>query len=151
MADWDERFLGLAEFVANWSKDPSTKVGCVLVGDEKVILGIGYNGFPRGVEDSSARLNHRETKYLMVQHAETNAIQNAQGNLRGSTAYVTHKPCANCCGSLIQAGITRVVARPTPEGLASRLEASYEASEAMMKEAGIEFEEVRRPTSVAAE
>lgn len=141
MIDWDTRFLEMAELVAKWSKDPSTKVGCVLV-TNKIVLGVGYNGFPRGVDDTSERLNHRETKYLMVQHAETNAIQNAQGNLSGATAYVTHKPCANCCGGLIQAGISKIVSRPTPAGLAERLKDSYVASEQMMKEAGIEFMEI---------
>ncbi len=105
MTNWDERFLELATLVSSWSKDPSTKVGCVLVGPDKVVLSVGYNGFPRGVEDSSERLNQRDIKYRMVQHAETNAIQNAQGNLRGATVYVTHKPCSNCCGALIQAGL----------------------------------------------
>ncbi|WP_281857761.1 deoxycytidylate deaminase [Litoreibacter halocynthiae] len=142
MTDWNERFLQLAELVSGWSKDPSTKVGCVLVGGNNIVLGLGYNGFPRGVEDTSERLDHRETKYLMVQHAETNAIQNTQGNLGGATAYVTHKPCANCCGALIQAGISKVISRPTDEGLSERLKGSYKASEAMMKEAGIEFLEV---------
>jgi dCMP deaminase len=142
MADWNARFLGLAEFVSSWSKDPSTQVGCVIVNSDRIVLGIGYNGFPRGVEDTDERLNHRETKYLMVQHAETNAIQNSNGSLRGATAYVTHKPCANCCGALIQAGISKIVSKPTPDGLALRLKDSYSASEAMMKEAGIEFIEV---------
>ena len=28
---WDRRYVGLAQHVAGWSKDPSTKVGAVLV------------------------------------------------------------------------------------------------------------------------
>ncbi|MEE9454284.1 MAG: deaminase [Paracoccaceae bacterium] len=142
MTDWNKRFLDLAQLVSTWSKDPSTKVGCVIVSPERVILGIGFNGFPRGVEDTNERLGDRDTKYLMVQHAETNAIQNSQGNLRRATAYVTHAPCANCCGALIQAGIIKVISLPTPDGLRERLKNSYAASEVMMKEANIEFLEI---------
>lgn len=142
MANWDERFLDLAKLVSSWSKDPSTKVGCVLVNDNRVVLGLGYNGFPRRVNDTDERLNHRETKYLMVQHAETNAIQNSQGNLQGSIAYVTHKPCANCCGALIQAGISKIVSKPTSKGLTERFKDSFEISEKMMKEAKIEYLEI---------
>ena len=79
MDNWDKRFLDLAEHVAGWSKDPSTQVGCVIVNDKRVVVGLGYNGFPRGVEDTPERLNDRPTKYLMVQHAEVNAILNGSG------------------------------------------------------------------------
>ncbi|WP_293452247.1 deaminase [Planktotalea sp.] len=142
MTDWNTRFLEMAELVGSWSKDLSTKVGCVLVNSENNVLGVGYNGFPRGVADTTERLEDRATKYLMVQHAETNAIQNAQGDLRGAIAYITHKPCSNCCGGLIQAGISKIVSMPIPKGLAERLKELYVASEAMMKEAGIEFVEI---------
>ena len=141
MTNWDERFLEMAELVSTWSKDPSTKVGCVAVNSERIVLGVGYNGFPRGVEDTDERLKDRETKYLMVQHAEANTIQNSQGDLRGATVYVTHKPCANCCGALIQAGIGKVVTRAPSGGLADRLKESYKATDAMIEEAGIEYVE----------
>ena len=115
------------------------QVGCVLVKDNRIIS-IGYNGMPSGwTNECETEDNVTKPEVL---HAETNAIQNAQGDLRGAIAYVTHKPCSNCCGGLIQAGISKIVSRPTPKGLAERLKELYVASEAMMKEAGIEFVEI---------
>lgn len=136
---WDRRFLELAEHVAAWSKDPSTKVGCVLVNPHRVVVGLGYNGFPRGVEDREDRLHERTVKYLLVQHAEVNAVLNAAGPTRGTTAYVTHAPCASCTGILIQAGIARVVTNETPADLQERFRESFEASRAMLKEAKVKL------------
>lgn len=134
---WDDRFLALAAHVAGWSKDPSTQVGCVIVNPGRVVVGIGYNGFPRGVIDHPRRYNNRATKYLMVQHAEANAILNATASVQGCTAYVTAPCCASCSGLLIQAGIARVVTPPASEGLRERFADSFEASEAMFEEAGV--------------
>src|ERR1700722_2700699 len=85
---WDIRFLELAKHISNWSKDPSTKVGAVLVNDLKQVVGMGYNGFARGVQDTDERLNDRETKYKLVVHAEVNAIIQAGHAARNSTLYV---------------------------------------------------------------
>ena len=59
---WDQRFLKLAEHISGWSKDPSTKVGCVVVGEDREIRSTGFNGFPRGIADDAARLEDREQK-----------------------------------------------------------------------------------------
>jgi dCMP deaminase len=139
MNHWDERFSALATMVATWSKDPSTKVGCVIVNDKRHIIATGYNGFPRGVEDSFDRFADRPTKYLMVQHAETNALHNTTSQTEGTTAYVTHFPCSNCAGALIQAGVKRVVTVQPTGGLADRFQDSFEASKVMFAEAGVEI------------
>src|SRR6056297_1129882 len=93
MNKWDERFLDMAELVATWSKDPSTKIGAVCVEPQsKRILSMGYNGFPRGIADLDWRYEDKEVKYSLVVHAEANAIYNATSNgvsLEGSTIYVT--------------------------------------------------------------
>lgn len=112
--DWDRRFLDLADHIAQWSKDPSTKVGAVIVNKDKQILSVGYNGFPRGVEDRQERYNEREMKYLFVAHAERNAMDNAFTDIRGSTLYTSLCPCNECAKSIIQRGITRVITRPPP-------------------------------------
>jgi len=140
MTNWDERFLLLAEHVAAWSKDPSTKVGCVLVDDRRRVIGMGYNGFPRGVNDDPARYNDRPTKYLMVQHAEANAVLNATVSVRGATAYVTHHPCATCAGLLIQAGVTRIVSFSPAGGIAERFAESFRAAATMFDEADVSVE-----------
>src|SRR5450759_3287372 len=79
---WDRRFIELARFVADWSKDPSTKVGAVIVRPDRTVAALGYNGFPRGVLDHSERYDHRPTKYEMVVHAELNSILNTRESPR---------------------------------------------------------------------
>ena len=59
---WDLRFLELANHISSWSKDPSTKVGCIIVGADREIRSTGFNGFPRGIDDSEERLTDREEK-----------------------------------------------------------------------------------------
>jgi dCMP deaminase len=104
---WDRRYLELARFISTWSKDPNKKVGAVITAEHK-IKGVGYNGFPRGIEDSAFRLHDKELKNLIVVHAEINAIHSADG--KGDTIYVYPcLPCTQCLGSIIQYGITRVV------------------------------------------
>ena len=108
---WDIRFMRMAHEVASWSKDPSTKVGCVLVKDRKIIS-MGYNGFPRLIEDDLNRLIDREVKYEMTVHAEQNAVITAALHgisTAGATAYVTFHPCSRCAAVLINAGINTVV------------------------------------------
>lgn len=106
---WDQRFLDLSTHVAGWSKDPSTKVGSVVVSPDRRVLSMGYNGFPRGVQDLAERLNDRQAKYALVAHAERNALDNSDTSLRGCTLYVTLQPCSECTKSIIQKGIKRVV------------------------------------------
>jgi dCMP deaminase len=43
--------MAIARLSAQRSKDPSKQVGACIVGVNKVILGVGYNGFPRGCDD----------------------------------------------------------------------------------------------------
>ena len=139
---WNDYFMRMADHTATASKDPSTQVGCVLVDDKRRIVGMGYNGFPRGVDDKRERLLHRPTKYLMVQHAEVNAVLNAVAGTRDATAYVTHRPCASCSGILIQAGVRKIVTRKPEKGFAERFAESFAAADAMLSEAGVELEMV---------
>lgn len=134
---WPGRFLDLARQVASWSKDPSTKVGCVIVDEKRRVVGMGFNGFARGVRDAAERYADRDEKYLFVQHAETNAIFNSTKLVEGCTAYVTHPPCANCMGAFIQAGIARVVTVRPDAGLQERLGRSFQAAELMAEEANV--------------
>lgn len=110
--EWDLHFLKHAQLVSEMSKDPSTKVGAVIVTDEKFIVSTGYNGFPAGVADNH-RLDNREVKYDIIIHAELNAILTAasQGkSVRGGTIYTWPlPPCIKCATLLIQSGIKRVV------------------------------------------
>ena len=141
MANWNERFLNLATHISNWSKDPSTKVGCVVVGPDNEIRSTGFNGLPRGIEDNEERLNNREIKYPMICHAEENAIMHAARigiSLKECTAYVTWPPCTRCARSLIQAGILTVI-YPKNTEIPDRWATDFELSMNMFKEAGIEL------------
>lgn len=137
---WDRRFLDLARTVAGWSRDPSTQVGAVIVRPDRTIASLGYNGLPRGVADEPARLENRAAKLLMTVHAELNAVLAAREPLHGCTVYVwPFQPCAHCAAALIQAGVIRVVAPPTPPDLAARWADSIKAACAMFAEAGVDI------------
>ena len=135
MTDWNRRFLALAEHIATWSKDPSTKVGAVIVDADRRIISTGYNGFPRDVEDLDQRLNNRDVKYEMIVHGEINAIVFANQSLQGTTLYTwPFMPCSRCAGIVIQSGIRTVVA---PYNDNPRWQASFELTEQMFREAGV--------------
>ena len=143
-AKWDQRFLKLAEHISGWSKDPSTKVGCVVVGEDREIRSTGFNGFPRGIADDAARLEDREQKYPLICHAEENAIMHAARiglSLKGCTAYVTWPPCTRCARSLIQAGVVEVV-YPEDIEVPERWMADFDMSTNMMGEAGLNIRQV---------
>ena len=141
---WDVRYIELAYKVSEWSKDPSTKIGCVIVGDKGQVLSQGYNGFPRGIADSEERLNNRETKLKYVVHGEMNAIYNGCYNgisLEGSTMYVTGLPtCSDCAKGVIQVGIKRVVWPKELENVEDRWKESIELTMSMFDEAGVKYE-----------
>ena len=142
MTKWDTRFLKLATHISEWSKDPSTQVGCVVVGPDREIRSTGFNGLPRGIEDNNERLNNREVKYPLICHAEENAIMHAARigmSLKGCTAYVTWPPCTRCARSFIQAGILSVV-YPENTDIPERWMDDFNLSLNMLKEAGIRIE-----------
>ena len=136
---WDHRFLELAKHIATWSKDPSTKVGCVVVGSDREIRSTGFNGFPRGISDDEGRLTDRSKKYPLICHAEENAIMHAARigmTLKGCSAYVTWPPCCRCARSLIQAGVSEIV---YPDGceIPERWREDFDTSHGMLSEAGV--------------
>ncbi len=136
---WDLRFIDLARHISEWSKDPSTKVGCVIVGEDREIRSTGFNGFHRGIDDTSERLEDRNQKYPMICHAEENAIMHAARigvSLKGTMAYVTWPPCSRCTRSLIQAGVSEVV-YPSNVQIPDRWQSDFDIASEMMSEAGI--------------
>jgi dCMP deaminase len=138
---WDKRYLALAKEVASWSKDPSTQVGAVTVGNKKEVLSQGFNGFPRGIIDSEDRYNNRETKYKYVVHAEMNAIYNATYSgvsLDGAVLYVYGLPiCSECAKGIIQVGIKKVIIEKSKE--LDNWNESVALSQEMFDEAGVEL------------
>lgn len=133
---WDLKFLGLAQFVAGWSKDPSTQVGAVAVGETPNLLSLGYNGFPPGVADLPDRLGDRETKYRLVVHGEINALINAQ--FQPVTLYVTHPPCVRCTVQILAyRSVKRVVSVKPGEDMLSRWAADFKESRLLFEEAKV--------------
>ena len=154
---WDQHFLALAVQVARMSKDPSTKVGAVIVGPEREVLSTGFNGLPRGIADTEVRLNDRDTKLKLVVHGEMNAILNAARNgvrLKGSALYLAATdisgaewggpPCTRCCVEVIQAGIVEIVSRPE-KAVPTKWSDDLKLARALLAEARINYREIAAP------
>lgn len=141
MSDWDEFYLGMADYVSTQSKDPSTQVGCVITRPNNTLASIGYNGFPRGCRDEDELLQDRDTKIARTVHAELNAILNAHERLDGCTCYVTHPCCSGCAGAIIQAGIAEVIVRKPTDDLLKRWGESIDKATEMLCEAGVFYVE----------
>lgn len=140
---WHNRYLELAQQVASWSKDPSSKIGAIAVGSKGQVLAQGYNGFPRGIEDNESRFENKDLKYKYVVHAEMNLIYNASYNgvsLDGSTVYVTGLPvCSECAKGLIQVGVQQVI-MPTQEDTPDKWVESFKLSKELFEEAGVHWQ-----------
>ncbi len=107
--EWDEYFMKIAEAVAEKSKDPSSKMGCVIVNPDKRVVAMGYNGLIQGANESKMTLSERPMKYHFVIHSEMNALLFAKEDLRNCTLYNKTATCDNCLKHCLQAGIKRFV------------------------------------------
>ena len=107
--DWDQYFMKIAETVALKSKDPSSKMGCVIVDPKKRVVSLGYNGMLQGADESKMTLSERPMKYYFAIHSEMNALIFAHQDLAGCTIYNKVATCENCLKYCLQAGIKRFV------------------------------------------
>ncbi len=138
---WDNQFLEMAKSVSLFSKDPSTKVGAVIIDDGRRVISTGYNGFPRGIADTDERLNNRELKYKLVVHGEINAILFANRTVKNCTLYTYPFMCCSSCALLvIQSGIKKVVA---PYSENPRWIESFKLTRELFQEAGVELKEIK--------
>lgn len=141
--DWDHFFLGMCLYVSQKSKDRSTKLGAVVIDDDRDILSVGWNGFPRGVDDTNEEFHQRPEKYLVTEHAERNAILNAGRvgrSLRGATMYLPFRPtpCSDCTRAVIQAGIKEIVGTDFKfTGKGKHWDENLAFADRMLNEAGI--------------
>ena len=145
---WHYRYLKLAEEVASWSKDPSTKCGCVIISEDNIPISFGYNGFPRGMLDAPERYLDREFKYRHIIHSEENAILSSNRDLRGCYVYITHPPCVKCIGMLRQKGVFSIIACIPDEDFASRW--SSVACRELIKELGMSLLLLPKDSTVLA-
>ena len=137
---WQRRFLGLTDEIAGWSKDPSRGVGAVIVSPTRQIIATGFNGLPRGLEDTPGRLQ-RPVKYDLTVHAELNAIiQCARNGVSpiGCTLYSSFSPCVQCAISISQSGIAQVVTYALDEDDERWVESIGKAV-TVFEETGIEY------------
>ncbi len=115
--NWDQYFMGVAHLSSYRSKDPNTQVGACIVNADNRIVGVGYNGLPKGLEDNEFQWDKRNpshdemdrNKYAYVVHAEANAILNATKSVAGCRIYVSLFPCHECAKLIIQSGITEII------------------------------------------
>jgi dCMP deaminase len=139
---WDKRFFQLTETIASWSEDRSRKVGCAIVSVENGILSTGYNGFPRGVENTAVRHSRlNDDKYFWFEHAERNAIYNAVRHgvtLLDTKLYVNLFPCAECVRAVIQSGISQLNC-PSPNLADPYYKRSYQVALEMISETSVEL------------
>ncbi len=140
---WDAYFMGVAKLSAMRSKDPGTQVGACIINSDKRIIGIGYNGFPKGCDDSVFPWKKEGdicgTKYPYVVHAEANAILNATTSLKDSKIYVTLFPCNECAKLIIQSGITEIIY----ESNKYKDTETHQAAIKMLDAAGVKYHQVQ--------
>jgi dCMP deaminase len=138
---WDCRFLGLAKFVAQWSYDPSTKTGAVIVDPDKRVVSVGYNGFPKGVSDDQERYANRDMKYKLIVHCERNAMLFAGRSMKGCTLYTyPFMSCSPCAAMVIQAGIVRCVAPEAEPEQQERWREDFDLAKLMFNEADVRLD-----------
>jgi dCMP deaminase len=104
---WTDYFLGLAKVVSARSHDIQTQHGCVITDAKNRILGVGYNGFARGLNDQDLPKT-RPDKYPWMIHAERNALSNCIVRPENGIAYVTGQCCNDCTIALWQEGIRTI-------------------------------------------
>lgn len=140
--NWTEYFMSIAHLSALRSKDPNTQVGACIVNQDNVILGMGYNGLPKGCSDDDFPWGNvgetLDTKYAFVVHAELNAILNSHTSLKGATIYVSLFPCNECAKAIIQSGISKIVYEDDKYAHTDAVKASKQ----MLKAANVEIEQL---------
>jgi len=141
-SDWARRFMNLAKEACDWSRDPSTQHGAVIVDSDHNVRAIGCNGFPRGIDDSPERFANREVKLKIVVHAEENACLSCARTgvaARNTVLYVTAPCCAHCAAVIIQAGITKVVMNydGVDQGFLTRWAGDIELAQQLLREADV--------------
>jgi len=110
--DKDSIFMNMVYLIAMLSKDESTHVGAVIVGPDNEIRSVGYNSFPRHINDAVPERQERPEKYNWFAHAECNSVYNAALagiTIKGCRMYTNGVPCNICMHAVINSGIVEVI------------------------------------------
>jgi len=139
--NWDDLFMNMVYLVAMKSKDENTHVGAVVVGPDNEVRSVGYNNFPRGINDNVSERQERPEKYQWFSHAERNALYNAAMvgiPLKGCRLYTNGMPCNGCAWGIINSGIVEVIVDKTwDDNNYNQWVKEAERTKIMFKEAGI--------------
>ena len=109
---YDDLFMNMAYLISMKSKDESTKIGAVVVDDDNIVVSMGFNSLPRGINDNIKERQKNPHKYSFMAHAERNSIYNSSRkgiSLKNYTLYTLGFPCSGCTIAIIQSGIKEIV------------------------------------------
>lgn len=113
--NWDEYFMLQAMIASFKSKDPATKVGCVIVDQNNHQVSMGYNGMLAGIDESKLPWGKNTDvplefqKYGYVVHSEANAILHTSKSLENCKIYVTLFPCNECAKLIVSKKVKEVI------------------------------------------
>ena len=141
----DTYFMSVALLSSFRSKDSHSQNGSCIVGKGNTIIGMGYNGLPRGLDDNNKTYwldddtSLKKSRHTYVVHAEKNAILNSTNqNLDNSILYTTQFPCNICAQAIIQVGIKKVIYLKKKESTQNHKERNL-AVKNMFDECGVEL------------
>lgn len=140
-----KKFLYLTDKIALRSKDPSTKVGAILLNkDESSPRSFGYNGMPRGLDDKNPERNERPEKYLWYEHAERNAIYNiAREALEGHIIFSTRFPNMEGARAIVSSGLSKlIVNKVDKENLSKEEKENYLKVKTLFSETKVQLIEI---------
>jgi len=139
---WAKYYFGILPSIRAKSKDKHTQVSCIIVGPDNEVRSMGYNSFPRGLNDEVPERYERPEKYDWIEHSERNAIYNAARigvSLKGCTIYMGGIPCIECARAIIQSGIKRIIYDVEHfKKWSSPRYSAHDKSLQMLKECGVE-------------
>lgn len=143
-----EKYFDIVDATARLSKDSSTQVGAIILGQSFEVRSLGYNGAPRGCSaDEDERGQQRPEKYFWFSHAELNAITNAARvgtPLAGCALLVTHPPCMDCARAIVQAGIVDVLTRMPSDEFFERWREHTERTQRLFQECHVSYHMLKR-------
>ena len=135
---WDLRFMEMAKLVASWSKDPSTKTGAVIIRPDRTVLSVGFNGFPRLMQDAPSLYEDRDEKYSRIINCEMNAMLHASDSLKDCCLYTwPFASCDRCVVHMAEAGVKRFVFPAIPEDKKERWGATLKKTVSYLDEMGL--------------
>lgn len=141
--DWDSLFMNMVYLTAMKSKDESTHVGAVIVGPDNEVRSVGFNSFPRGINDGVPGRQQRPEKYHWMAHAEVNSVFNAAmagTAVKGCKMYTNGVPCTGCVHAVINAGIKEVIVdKSWNDGNYNQWKEQAERTMVMFEEAGVKL------------